>query len=221
VPYADALRAAAARLRRAIEPKGPGVLALLASPHATNEDLFTLRRFAEALGVKDVSFAVPLGDHDDLLIKAEKAANAAGARALGFTDAASLVDRIRGGGVDALLALGHDLLDPGYLGDPALLARLDSVIVLDSHRSELERAAHVLLPVRVAAEKDGHLTNHAGLVQRVVPAVEPAFEAYAEGEVLARLGAALGLPGFEEKWDARAIGRDLARRHPALAPAGA
>jgi hypothetical protein len=30
----------------------------------------------------------------------------------------------------------------------------------------------------------------------VEPAVEPAFEAYCEGEILAALGAALGLTGF-------------------------
>jgi NADH dehydrogenase/NADH:ubiquinone oxidoreductase subunit G len=121
--------------------------------------------------------------------------------------------------VEALLALGHDVLDPSYLGDTELLARIESVIVLDSHRSELERVAHVLLPVRVAAEKDGTLTNHAGRVQRVVPAVEPAFEAYSEGEVLARLGRALGLAGFEEKWDAAAVLRDLVAHHPTLAVA--
>jgi hypothetical protein len=33
-------------------------------------------------------------------------------------------------------------------------------------------------------------------VQPVEPAVEPGWEAFGEGEVLARLGAALGLPGF-------------------------
>jgi NADH-quinone oxidoreductase subunit G len=215
-PYAEAIRAAAARLRRVIDAKGPGVVAALASPHATNEDLFTLGRLAAALGVQTTGVAVRTGDADDLLVKAEKAANASGARALGFADAAGVVDRIRAGGVDALVALGHDVLDPAYLGDPQALAHLDTVIVLDTHRSELERAAHVVLPVRVAAEKDGHLTNHAGLVQRVVPAVEPAFEAYADGEVLSRLGAALGVPGFEEKWDPRAAQRDLAARHPAL-----
>jgi predicted molibdopterin-dependent oxidoreductase YjgC len=150
------------------------------------------------------------------LVKAEKAANATGARALGFADAHGVVDRIRGGGVDGLIVLGHDLLDPAYLGDPAALAHLDTVIVLDTHRSELERVAHVLLPVRVAAEKSGTLTNHAGRVQRVVSAVEPAFESYAEGEVLAKLGAALRLDGFDGKWDAREVSRSLGASNPAF-----
>ena len=63
-------------------------------------------------------------------------------------------------------------------------------------RASLERVAHVVFPARHPAERAGTLTNHAGLVQRVEPAVEPPFEAYCEGEVLAALGAALGLPGF-------------------------
>jgi anaerobic selenocysteine-containing dehydrogenase len=56
--------------------------------------------------------------------------------------------------------------------------------------------AHVLVPTRVAAEKGGSFTNHAGLAQRVEPAVEPAWEAWSEAYVLTRLGAALGLAGF-------------------------
>ena len=39
------------------------------------------------------------------------------------------------------------------------------------------------------AEKRGTFTNHAGHVQRVAPAVEPAFDAWSEGEVLLRLQA--------------------------------
>ena len=71
--------------------------------------------------------------------------------------------------------------------------------------------------MRVAAEKHGTLTNHAGLVQAVRPAVEPAWEALADGEVLTRLGQALGLPGWPARWDVRSVARELAAAHPALA----
>jgi hypothetical protein len=54
-------------------------------------------------------------------------------------------------------------------------------------------------------------------VQRVRPAVEPRFEACADGEVLWRLGAALGLAGFEGAWDVHAVSRRLAAEHPAFA----
>ena len=50
-----------------------------------------------------------------------------------------------------------------------------------------------------------------------MPAVETAWEAYAEGEVLAKLGAALGLEGFDGSYDVRQIARDLAASNSAFA----
>jgi NADH-quinone oxidoreductase subunit G len=213
----DAAIAAAALRLRAAASAGPGVVAALASAHATNEDLFVLRRFCEALGTETLGVAVPTGRADGLLIKAEKAANAAGARALGFKDARVVADRIAGGGVRALIVLGSDAL--AALGSERALAGLDCVILLDTHHSPLERAAHVVFPARVAAEKHGTLTNHAGRVQRVSPAVEPAWGAFAEGEVLTRIGQALGLAGFAPGWryDAREVSKLLGESVPAFA----
>jgi predicted molibdopterin-dependent oxidoreductase YjgC len=79
--------------------------------------------------------------------------------------------------------------------------------------------AHVLFPTRVAAEKHGTLTNHAGRVQKVEPAVEPAFDARNEGEVLAAIGHALGLPGFDGHYDAHEASKALAQSVPAFAGA--
>jgi NADH-quinone oxidoreductase subunit G len=221
VPYAQAIAEAASRLRRVLDAKGPGALAALASPHATNEDLFVLQRLLDALRVETRGVAVVRGREDDLLIKAEKAANAEGARRLGFGPAAAVLERVRQGAVEALLVLGHDALASGDLASPEELRSLAALVLLDSHQSELARVAHVALPVRVAAEKHGTLTNHAGRVQRVRPAVEPPFEAWSEGEVLWRLGAALGLAGFGPRFDPLAVSRELASALPACAAAGA
>jgi NADH-quinone oxidoreductase subunit G len=192
----DAVRAAAALLQRTLAAHGAGALAGVASAHACNEDLEVLRALLAGLGAAGC-VPVPTGRADALLIKAEKAANAAGARALGFGDPAPVVAGIRSGALKALVVLGHDLLLPAFLGGAEALAGLEAVILLDTHHSALERAAHVVFPARHLAERAGSLTNHAGLVQRVEAAVEPAFEAFREGEILAELGAALGLPGFE------------------------
>jgi NADH-quinone oxidoreductase subunit G len=218
VSFDAAFEEAAARIRRAVAASGAGVLVALASPHATNEDLFALRRFLEALeSASAAGVAVRRGRSDALLIKAEKAANAAGARALGFGEPGPVLDRIRGGGARVLLALGHDVLDPAFGADEALFRSLDTLILLDTHRSALERVAHVVLPARVAAEKLGTLTNHAGRVQKVEPAVEPAHLALAEGEALVRLARALGLALFEGPWDPRAVSRALGAAVPAFA----
>jgi NADH-quinone oxidoreductase subunit G len=202
VPYGEAVAAAAERLLRVLEARGPGAIGVLASPHATNEDLAVLRRLADALGVETRGMAVVRGREDRLLMKAEKAANAEGARRLGFGEAGPVLDRVRQGALRALIVLGHDLLASGAIAAPEELAGLETLVLLDSHQSELQRVAHVVIPVRVAAEKRGTLTNAAGLVQEVVPAVEPAFEAWSEGEVLWRVGADLALPGFAGPFDA-------------------
>jgi len=214
-----AIAAAAQRIERVRDARGAAALAGIASAHATNEDLFVFRRLLEALGAGFAGVAVPRGRADDKLIKAEKAANGAGARALGFDDARSVCERIRAGEVAGLIVLGHDALGADYLGGIEALARLDAVVALDSHASDLQRVAHVLFPTRVAAEKHGALTNHAGRVQKVEPAVEPGFDARTEGEVLAALGAALGLPGFDGRFDAHEVSKALAQSVPAFANA--
>jgi NADH-quinone oxidoreductase subunit G len=215
--FSTAVAAAAGRLARLRDASG--AIAGIASAHATNEDLFVFGRLLEGLGASAMGVALPRGRADDKLIKAEKAANGAGARALGFADAAALCEQIRSGAISGLIVLGHDALADGYLGGIDALARLDTVIALDSHASDLQRVAHVLFPTRVAAEKHGTLTNHAGLVQKVEPAVEPAFDARSEGEVLAALGHALGLPGFDGHYDAHEASKALAQSLPAFADA--
>jgi len=214
--FEAAIADAAARLARVLESRGPAVVAGVASAHATNEDLFTFGRLLDALSVSTRCAPVPIGESDDLLIRPEKAANAAGARLLGFGDARAVTQRIRNVAFDALIFLGPDLLDARHLGGTDALAGVDAIVVLDTHRSAWQRAAHVMLPTRHAAEKHGTLTNFAGRVQRVVPVVEPAWEALADGDALLRLGAALGLEGFDEKWDPFAVSRALAATVPAF-----
>ena len=217
VGYDAAIAAAAERLGRLRDGKGGGVIGGIASAHATNEDLFVFRRLLDALGAETRGVAVAEGRSDALLIHGEKGANAAGARALGFGPAAPVVERLGSGALDGLIVLGHDLLHD--LEGAESLASLDTVVVLDSHASELQRVAHVLLPTRVAAEKHGSLTNCDGRVQKVVPAVEPGFDARSEGAVLAALGAALGLPGFDEGFDPHQVSKALAEGTPAFAGA--
>jgi NADH-quinone oxidoreductase subunit G len=212
-----AIEDAAARVSRLRDAGGAASIAVLASPHATNEDLFILRSFCDALGVETTGVATVRGDSDDLLIEAEKAANAAGARALGFPDAGALVERVRNGEIRGLIAMGHDVLEESGLGGVQALAELETLIVLDTRHSELERVAHVMIPVRHTAEKLGTLTNVAGRVQRVHPAVEPAWDARPEGAVIARLGQALGLEGFDGRFDPREVSRALAASHPDFA----
>ena len=143
---------------------------------------------------------VPTGRSDALLIKAEKAANAAGARALGFGDPAPVVAGIRAGAVRALVVLGHDLLLPAFLGGARALAGLDA---RDPPRHAPLGAASApptwcsrrAIPPSARARSP---TTPASCSASRRPSSR-AFEAFCEGEILAELGAALGLPGFAER----------------------
>ncbi len=210
VPLDEALAEAARRLRALADAKGAGVIAGVASPHASNEDLLCFWRLLEELGTESAGVAVRRGESDEILICAERAANAAGALMLGFVDARPLVERIQGGGVDGLLVSGHELLDESYLGDAALLGKLDSVILLDTHQSPLLRVAHVVLPVRHLAEKEGLVTNAEGRVQRLRRAVEARPGVLDEGELLYRLARELGLEGFDVEYSLDAVSASLA-----------
>ena len=215
--YEAAVREAARRLRSVIEEHGADSVVVLASAHATNEDLFTLRRLSDGVGAGADGVAVVQGKSDALLIQADKAANAAGARALGFGPAGPVLDRIRDGRAKAAIVLGHDLLDERHLGGTEALEGLDLLIVLDVTQSALHKVADVVIPVRHAAEKHGTLTNHAGRVQRVEPAVEPAWDAWSDGEVLTLMGHALGLEDFEDSYDPAKISEWMSERVSAFA----
>ena len=187
----EAVEVAAMRLHALIDAKGAGVVAGVASAHASNEDLVFFKSFLDRLETELGVLPVVVGEADDLLIEAEKAANAAGARAAGFGDVAPFIERLRGGGVDGLIVMGHDLLDGAFLAGTEALEGLDTLIGLDTHHSALERVAHVVFPVRHAAEKDASYTNSAGLVQAVKRAVVPGPDVLDEREVLARIAWAL------------------------------
>lgn len=214
--WQEAVSSAARRLRALLETAGGGVVAGVVSGYETNEDLYTFKRFLEAMETEVAGVATRLGESDDLLIRAEKAPNGTGARALGFSDASGVVERIRGGGVDGLVLLGHGILAVLPAEGRDAIASLDTVILIDTHPSELGHIAHVVLPARCAAEKDGTVTNFAGRVQRVRRAVEPAFEGRAEGEAVTRIARAMGLAGFDAPWDPRRISSELSASVPAF-----
>jgi NADH-quinone oxidoreductase subunit G len=218
---AEGVDAAAARIRALVAEKGTGVVAGVASAHASNEDLFAFKKFLDAGGIDLIGLAVEHGDSDELLVEPEKGANAAGARALGFGDVSLIVERIRGGGLEGLIVLGHDLVAEEYLGETVALERLDTVIHLDTHPSAMERVADVVFPIRHAVEKDATYTNSARRVQRVVAGVTPAPDVLDAGDVFTRLGVAMSLPGMGmgdgAAWDPGEASRRLAAAVPAFA----
>jgi NADH-quinone oxidoreductase subunit G len=203
--WPEAVRRAGEVLRATRE--AGGTIAGVASPFAANEDLFVLRELLAALGARPGVFAVPRGDADALLIKAEKAPNAAGARALGFAESDAPLPPAA-----VAIVLGHSLPAEAF-------ADVETLILLDDSDSSLVARADVALPTRSFAEKAGSFTNFENRVQRFQPIVEPRFEAWSEGETLQRIAVAAGLDGWSQGYDAREVSKRLAETVPAFAGA--
>jgi NADH-quinone oxidoreductase subunit G len=177
--YPDAVKRAGELIRAALDAKAK--IVGVASPFASNEDLVAFRDLLARLGAGPARFSVPRGEADAVLIEAEKAANAAGCRALGMTEQNDPVARC-----ELAIVLGHATTAEVF-GDVA------NVVLLDSHESALSARAAVALPVRTYLEKSGTFTNSRGHVQAFNAAIEPLFEAWSEKEALAQIAAAAGL----------------------------
>ena len=218
----DALTTAATILRRVgRETEGRGIAAV-ASPHLTNEENFRFAQLLRALGVANVDVAVVTGKSDDLLIKAEKAANARGARDMGLAPVAgglglaAILDAAANGEIGALYVCGSDVWETADRQQlEEALKRVECVIVQDITRSPLADFAHIVLPSLTFAEKIGTFTNVAGRVQRLQRAINPPEGQLDDGTIFSRLLAQIteGVPTF----DPAAVLEEIAAAVPAYA----
>jgi NADH-quinone oxidoreductase subunit G len=190
VPWDEALATVAGYLR---DGARSGVAAI-ASPHLTNEESFRFSKLLEVCGVTEVAVAVRSGNSDDFLIKAEKAANARGARDMGLerTSVSSVLQAAADGRLSTLYVCGNDI----FAADSALveraLAGVAHLIVQEVAPSALTERAEVVLPSLTFAEKIGTFTNHAGRVQAIHRAIEPLDGQPCDGELFSRLLSLVG-----------------------------
>jgi predicted molibdopterin-dependent oxidoreductase YjgC len=195
------------QVARQLAAAGAGGSAFLASPQATNEDLFAFRTLAEkAGGLLDFRVGDPQDRVrervDDVLLRADRNPNTQGCLDLGL--GRSGVDRIvqacAAGQIKALVLQGTELLRLPAAAEA--LARVPFIAVMATHEGPELAAAHVVLPAASWAEVDGTFTNYQRRVQRIRPAVgapgaaTPRWE-LAE-EILRALGAPLGVSSARE-----------------------
>jgi len=195
VKYDEAISAAGDRLRTALDAKRP--IVVVASPFASNEDLFVLQRLLTDLGCEPGTFSIDRGAADKLLLRADKCPNAEGARSLGFLESSSPV-----GEAAVALVLGKVA--------PDRLVNVETQIQLVSHEADRSEAAEVVLPVRSHAEYLGSFTNFERRAQRFEPFLEPCFEAWSFGDALTEIARAAKLPGWERSHDVLRVSRELA-----------
>ena len=112
----------------------------------------------------------------------------------------------------ALVVLGHDLLGDGYLGGRGrALSDLDTVIVLDTHVSELARDRHVLLPRGSPPRSTARSRTTPAVVQRVQPGRRARMGGPLRGRgPVARPRRRPGLAGFDGSFDAHEMSQALA-----------
>jgi NADH-quinone oxidoreductase subunit G len=192
------LEAALDRVAQALREAG-GRAAFLASPQATNEDLFAWRELAEAgMGMLDFRVGDPQERLrtrlDQVLQRADRNPNTQGCLDLGLgrTGLEEMLEACRDGRVQALLLQGPELLrDAGGAG---AAAGVPFVAVLATHDGPELARAHVVLPAALWAEVDGTFTNFDRRVQRLRRAFPPPGEAAPRWELAAGLLRRLGRP---------------------------
>ncbi len=181
--------------------------AFVASPQATNEDLFAFKSLADAAGGM-LDFRV--GDPqlkvrerlDHVLQHADRNPNTQGCldQAMGRDGVAAILDACQKGRIKVLLLQGPALLRLSEAADA--IGRVPFVAVMTAHDGpELDRV-HAVLPAALWAEVDGTFTNYERRVQCVRAAVPPPGEARPRwelaGMLLRRLGKPLGAESARE-----------------------
>lgn len=207
--------------RAAVEQYIQESVAAVASPHLTNEESFRFAQMLRILDAVNVDVAAVAGTGDDLLIKAEKAANARGARDMGLRPAPDGVGlpgmlEAPNGRIRAFYICASDLW--GTADRPLLqkaIARAEYVIVQDIFRSPLAERTHVVLPSLTFAEKKGTFTSFAGRVQRLRQAIQPPADQPNDGEIFSRILS--WLAGRRWSFDPESVLEEIALSVPAYA----
>ena len=212
---------AADLVRGVAKDHGAGAVAAIVSARLSVEDLYVARRvLGELAGIPRL--AVPpheAGEDDHLLIRRDKTPNARGAQLIGIGAPAAgrikeILEDIAAGRVRALVVVGEDLLEiPGVA--PALLDRLDALVVIDWWKSPTVDRAHVAFPACGYGEFEGTMVNFQGRVQRLRAGTKPAGEADPVWRILRDLGRRFDLTN--EYATASTIFDEVAARVPAFA----
>ena len=166
----------------------PSEIAIIASAHMTNEELFLVRALARKIGTAAFATVPREGENDGLLIAADRNPNTTGAKLVWDSEnpsapLASIREGVRAGSVKALLVLGEDLTaEAGFTTDD--LAKPEFIASIQLLAGPTANASHVVLPGAAFAEKRGSMVNLSGRLQRLNRAIEPPAQARDDWEIL-------------------------------------
>jgi len=212
--WKDALRRVR-DLLNAARHRDPASIHIVASAHASHEELFLLQRLAQEMGATGGAPHVhmswrrtekPQPAQSAFQVPATDAPNVNGARALGLAvgagnDGASDLSALRAAVTAGRVAVAY-VMDPGpdgSIGDLSWLVearasgQLPALIYEGVLNTALAKAADVVLPGAAWVEKDACYTNDQGHVQAVSRAMSAPGEAVDDWQIITSVGAALGL----------------------------
>jgi len=182
-------------------------IAIVLSAQASLEDNWAMLELGKSL-FGSTSFFIaraPEGDHDDILLSADKNSNYQGVKSLA-PDAKSWADFLAGiesGSIRHAVALAARTGD--LEGEKPKLAKLEVLVTVASHESSLTDAAAVVLPATSWAEQTGTYVNAKGIKQISEKALEPQGLSRPAFEQIAHLAEALGHePTWKKLKDVRA-----------------
>lgn len=157
------------KITQALQNVAPEEILFLASAYESNENNQALKKLAEGFKGAHLYYGaheVEDPSSDDLLIKADKNPNRAGAEHLGFQDLASFSESTTIKVIIALDRLGVSQLEKIQKIKPEIFA------LLASNQSSALELADVVLPTAVFAEQVGSFTNFEKRVQKFEKALE-------------------------------------------------
>lgn len=230
VSWNEALTAINSRLEEIKSTYGADSILGFASPSATNEALFLLKRYVtESLGSKRLEFRldsedVKVGQREDEILRfLDKHPNSMGAIKLGFAGElggiSGALDAARAGLIKAALVVYLKPLveRPGdqeaeaRLGE--LLQSLEYSVLFAAHKAEWQSAASVVLPIAAWSEEQGSYTNQQARVQEANQAITPPGEAI---QLWAALAMLVGASGTMAPRSPREAFEELATKAPAF-----
>jgi NADH-quinone oxidoreductase subunit G len=183
----------------------PEEIMVFGSPKATNEDNYTLKRFAEeVLKTPNIGFLNHIDDkveEDEMLIVKDKAPNSAGAEAVGLKTGdggiapEELAGAINSGKIKALYLMEED-----FEFHPEMLKAIDKLKLLIVHaynHTDLTKKADVLIATSTYAEIEGTFTNKDKRVQHFEPALVTNENRRIMGMKMSRLDK---FGAFNDKW---------------------
>jgi NADH-quinone oxidoreductase subunit G len=179
----------------------------LASAHASNEELFLVRRIARAIALSWPYRQKAQPAATKFTVSSVDAPNVNGARDLGLptgagNEGAPDISALRAD-IDAGRIQGLYVLDPGpdgSLGDVSWVAEarrsgaLSLLVYQGVLLTELARAADIVLPGAAWVEKESTYTNDQGRVQPAAKVFDAPGEARDDRDILIAVAAATGQP---------------------------